>query len=102
METLYETFMGRLGRNPELKYTQKQEAVCTLSVAINKGKDLPPKWKKVVVWGKQAELCSVQLRKGNEVFVHGQNQEKCFETKEGDTKTYEEVSTKLVGFTNLQ
>ena len=97
-----ETFMGRLGRNPELRYTKNSEPVCSMSVAINKGADKPADWRKVVVWGRQAEVCSVQLKKGSEVFVHGQNQKKSFETKEGETKTYEEVLARLVGFTNLQ
>ncbi len=101
METNIETFMGRLGRDPELKYTKKQEPVCHLSVAINKNNDERPIWKKVIVWGKQAELCSLYLKKGKEVFVQGKTEQKSFETKEGGMKSYEETSARLVGFTNL-
>ncbi|MEC7276971.1 MAG: single-stranded DNA-binding protein [Bdellovibrionota bacterium] len=101
MENTYETFMGRLGKNPELKYTKEGKPVCDLSVAINKGKDVPPHWRKVVVWEKQAELCSLYLKKGYEVFVQGRAQMKSFKTNEGGTKTYEEVNARLVGFTNL-
>ena len=72
METQYQTFVGKLGKSPDLRYTPKQEAVCNLSVAIYQGKDQPPNWKKVVVWGKQAELCSVQLDKGKDIFVQGE------------------------------
>lgn len=101
MEQAMETFFGRLGRDPELKYTPKGKAVCYLSVAVNKSNDERPDWKRVVVWEKQAELCSVQLRKGGEIFVQGQSQKKEFTTKEGEQKSYEEVNARLVGFTNL-
>ncbi len=58
-----ELFMGRLGVNPELKYTPSQKAICELSVAVmhREGHTL---WKKVVVWGRQAELCPLYLKKG--------------------------------------
>lgn len=101
MEQAMDIFVGRLGRNPELKYTPKGKPVCYLSVAVNKANDDKPDWKRVVVWERQAEFCSVQLKKGGEVFVQGQSQRKEFTTKEGDKKSYEEVNARLVGFTNL-
>jgi single-strand DNA-binding protein len=101
METQYETFMGRLGQKPELRYTPKSEPVCNFSVAIYQGKDVPPIWKKVVVWGKQAELCSVQLNKGSDIFVQGRHSERSFEIESGETKTYSETNARLVGFTNV-
>lgn len=101
METQYETFMGRLGRKPDLRYTPKSEPVCNFSVAIYQGKEAPPIWKKVVVWGKQAELCSVQLDKGKEIFVQGRPIEKSFKTDSGELKTYTEINARVVGFTNI-
>ena len=101
MENQYQTFVGKLGKSPDLRYTPKQEAVCNLSVAIYQGKDQPPTWKKVVVWGKQAELSSVQLDKGKDIFVQGREVEKSFETDTGETKKYMEVNARLVGFTNI-
>ncbi|PIP92541.1 MAG: hypothetical protein COW00_00140 [Bdellovibrio sp. CG12_big_fil_rev_8_21_14_0_65_39_13] len=101
METIYETFVGRLGQKPELRYTPKREPVCNFSVAVYQGKEIPPIWKKVVVWGRQAELCSVQLDKGNEIFVQGREVERSFETETGETKKYKELNARLVGFTNI-
>lgn len=101
MNTTYETFMGRLGKNPELRYTPKSEPVCSLSVAVNKGKDEKPDWKRVVVWGKQAESCSVFLKKGNEVFVQGRVQTRRFKDREGTERTIEEYNARLVGFPNI-
>ena len=100
MNKQYEIFCGRLGRDPELKYTPKGIAVCYLSVAINNDAGKPT-WKKVVVWERQAEICSVQLKKGSDVFVKGQGKKKKFTTKDGEIKQYEEVNAKLVGFSNV-
>jgi len=101
MEKQYDLFFGRLGRNPDLRYTPSQKAVCYLSIAVNKPGEERPDWKRVVVWGKQAELCSVQLKKGSELFVQGQNQEREFEDKEGNLRKINEVNARLVGFSNL-
>lgn len=101
METIYETFVGRLGQKPELRYTPKREPVCNFSVAVYQGKEIPPIWKKVVVWSRQAELCSIQLDKGNEIFVQGREVERSFETETGETKKYKELNARLVGFTNI-
>ena len=94
-------FMGRLGKNPELRYTKNQKPVCYLSVAVNDEKEQKTTWNKVVVWGKQAELASMYLKKGSEVFVQGQKQLKEFTTSEGLQKYYEEVNANLIGFSNL-
>ena len=94
-------FLGRLGREPELRYTKTQKPVCHLSVAVNSQHDEKVVWHKVVIWGKQAELAKQYLRKGCEVFVRGRKQKKSFKTKEGPVKSYEEVNASLVGFSNL-
>lgn len=94
------TFMGRLGRDPELKYTKNRKPVCNLRVATT-NECQETQWRRVVVWDKQAELCSVQLKKGSEIFVHGRSENKSFITSEGTHKDYVEVTARLVGFTNI-
>lgn len=94
-------FMGRLGKNPDLRYTKNQKPVCCLSVAVNDEKEQKTIWNKVVVWGKQAELASMYLKKGSEIFVHGHVERKEFTTSEGLQKSYEEVNANLIGFSNL-
>jgi single-strand DNA-binding protein len=102
MDTNVETFIGRLGRNPELSYTKNKKAVCNLAIAVDQeGDGSNPIWKKVVVWERQAEQCSVHLKKGHHVFVHGVAKIKPFMNKEGIEKSYEEVTAKVVGFTNI-
>ena len=96
-----ETYFGRLGKDPELKYTKNQEAICLFSIAVNRVEEEVPIWKRIVAWGKQAELCSVHIRKGNEVFVHGQNKISKFIGRDGEEKSIEEISLKTIGFVNI-
>lgn len=93
-------FMGRLGTMPKLAYTKNRTPVCELSVGINRIEEKTV-WEKVIVWGKQAELCSVHLKTGSEIFIKGVEEEKSYQNKSGETKTYKEVKARLVGFTDL-
>jgi single-strand DNA-binding protein len=101
MNNKVDTFIGRLGRRPELEYTTKKKAVCKLSIAVSGDESDDVSWKKVIVWDRQAELCKVQLDKGSRIFVHGVSQTKTFTAESGEEKSFEEVTAKLVGFTNL-
>jgi single-strand DNA-binding protein len=101
MESKEITFMGRLGKKPELRYTSKLKAVCSLTVAVKENSEGDTEWRKVVVWDRQAEICSVQLKKGCEVFVRGPVSMKSFENQKGEKIRYEEVNAYRVGFTNL-
>lgn len=68
---------GHLGRDPELKQTKSGTSVCNLSVATTeRRKDGDEwvnhtEWHTVVVWGKKAEFCAKDLRKGSFVTVSG-------------------------------
>ena len=68
--------LGHLGADPELRQTSASTAVCNLAVATNRRwsdpqgqKDEEVCWHRVVVWGRQAELCQQYLRKGRQVYV---------------------------------
>ncbi len=70
--------VGRLGRDPEMRYTPAGQAVTTFSLATDRqwiGEDgVPVKvttWFKVSAWGKQAENCNNYLAKGKLVLVEG-------------------------------
>ena len=60
---------GNLGKDPELKYSQKGEAVCNFSMAT-KFKD-KTEWHNCVAFGKQAEICGQYLKKGSKVAIDG-------------------------------
>lgn len=68
------TFVGRLGRDAELKYTPNGDAVINLAVAYNygrKGQDgkKPSQWVDAALFGKRAEAMSQYLVKGTQLFL---------------------------------
>jgi len=90
---------GRLGKNPELRYTQKQEPTCNFTVAEESEIEGRPHWHNVKVWGKQAEHCNLYLKKGLPIFMRGQNQIREFTTSEGEKKSVTEFKADFIGFT---
>jgi single-strand DNA-binding protein len=48
-------FIGRLGRDPEMSYTNGGKAVTRLSLAVNQGKEKAPIWMTVTCWEDLAE-----------------------------------------------
>lgn len=75
--------IGRLTKDPEVRYTQNQLAVCNFTLAITrvdgKGADFP----RVTVFGKSAENCEKYLRKGSQVAVDGNLTTNSYEDKDG-------------------
>ena len=70
--------IGRLGKDPELKYTPSGTAVANFTVATNESyKDKDGKkventdWHRVVAWNKLAEICGQYLKKGSLVCIEG-------------------------------
>lgn len=96
-----EIFVGKLGKDPELKYTRTQKAICYLSIAVKDFGSEETNWKKVKVWEKQAELAKLYLKKGSDVFVQGRISRREFTGDDGIPKSYEEVNANLIGFSNM-
>lgn len=93
--------VGRLGKDPEVKYTSAGKALCNINMATsNKYKDGSGEWKektewhKVVVWGKLAEVCGEYLKKGSQIYMEGSLQTRSWD-KDGETK----YATEVVGTT---
>jgi single-strand DNA-binding protein len=64
---------GRLGSDPELRYTAGGTAVCKVSLATTtkyKGTETT-EWHRLIVWGKLAEVVSQYLKKGQQAIFHG-------------------------------
>ena len=80
--------VGRLGADPEQKYTADGKAVTTFSVAASNRKD-ETVWFRVSTWDKQAETCNQYLHKGSKVLVEGalkadaQGNPRTYERKDG-------------------
>lgn len=98
--------LGRLGQDPELKYTPSGAAVCNFSVATsetwtdkNSGqKQERTEWHRVVVWGKLAELCNQYLAKGRQAFVEGKLQTRSWDDKNGEKRYTTEINATTVQF----
>ena len=92
--------IGRLARDPELRYTGTGKAVTTLTVAVNRGfgKDNEADFIPVVVWEKQAENCANYLTKGSQVGVQGRMQVRSYETQNGEKRYVTEVVGNQVEF----
>ncbi len=82
--------IGRLGRDPEMRYTPNGRPVTAFSVAVNRSwtvgdgdKREETEWFNVVAWGNLAEICKQHLRKGQTVYVEGRLQTRGWEDPEG-------------------
>lgn len=95
--------LGRLGKDPSVRYTQDGKAVASFSVATSeewKDKSTGEKkekteWHFVVCFGRLAEICGEYLSKGQQVYIEGRLQSRSYE-KDGVTRyTTEIVADKM-------
>ena len=91
--------IGRLTRDPEVRYTQSGKAVCTFSIAVDDGYGENKKayFFPVVVWGKTAETCGKSLTKGRKVAVTGKLTTRQYENNEGRKVTVFEIVADAFG-----
>ena len=91
--------IGRLTRDPEVRYTQSGKAVCTFSIAVDDGYGENKKayFFPVVVWGKTAETCGKSLTKGRKVAVTGKLTTRQYENNEGKKVTVFEIVADAFG-----
>lgn len=97
--------VGRLGREPELRYTQGGQAVANFSVATseqmkNKAgeREERTEWHQVVAWGRTGEVCAEYLDKGSMVAIDGQLRTREWEDKEGAKRKTTEIVAYRVEF----
>src|SRR6516164_194024 len=97
--------IGRLGRDPELKYTGTGTPFCRFSIATddswtdkNSGeRQERTEWHNIVVWDRLAEICNEYLRKGRLVYIEGSLQTREWDDQEGNKrKTTEVVARDMV------
>ncbi|REL33326.1 single-stranded DNA-binding protein [Rhodohalobacter sp. SW132] len=90
--------IGRLGADPEVRYTQSNTAVATLSVATterykdrNGEQQESTEWHRIVAWGRLAEICQEYLKKGSLAYFEGPIQTRQWEDKDGQKKYTTEI-----------
>jgi single-strand DNA-binding protein len=96
--------VGRLGRDPELKYTPSGTPVCNFSLATDSvwkdkagEQQQQTEWHRIVTWGKLAEICGQYLTKGKQVYVEGSIRSRQWEDKQGGGKrtAYEIIARQM-------
>lgn len=96
---------GRLGKDPEVRFTPSGQAVANFTVATTeKWRDQQgqmqerTEWHNIVVWGKQAETCGQYLSKGRQVFIEGRIQTRSYDDKDGNKRYITEIVAQNVKF----
>ena len=95
--------IGRLGADPEIRYTNSGTAVANFSLAtstnwVNKDgeREERTEWHRIVAFGRLGEICGEYLGKGKQVYIEGRLQSRSWEDKDGTRrKTTEVVALQL-------
>ncbi|MDO4593954.1 MAG: single-stranded DNA-binding protein [Tissierellia bacterium] len=102
--------IGRLTRDPDLRYTQSQRPVCTLFLAVDRGYSRQKRaemesqnqptadFPRITIWGVQAENASRYLRKSSQCAVIGRIQTGSYKDNNGNTVYTTEVVADRVEF----
>ena len=94
--------MGRLTRDPELRHTQSNTAVCSFTLAIDrdysKTEQKETDFIDCTAWGKTAEFVSKWFQKGVMAIVVGRVQSRKWQDKNGNNRTSVEVNCAEVTF----
>lgn len=88
--------LGRLTKDPEVKYTANSKIVCQINLAVDRpfpGKDgqREADFIPVIIWGKSAEACGNYLSKGQRALFEGRLQIRAYEGKDGNKHWVSEV-----------
>jgi single-strand DNA-binding protein len=90
--------IGRLGRDPEMRYTPSGRPVTTFSVATSRNwntsdgeKRTETEWFNVVAWSSLAEICNQYLVKGQQVYIEGRLQSRNWEDESGKRHSSVEI-----------
>jgi single-strand DNA-binding protein len=91
--------VGRLGKDPELKYMASGTPFCRFSMATDtvwndKGsgeRQEKTEWHNIVVWDRLAEICNQYLTKGRLVYIEGSLQTREWDDQEGNKRKTTEI-----------
>lgn len=89
--------IGRLGADPEIRYTADGQPVATFRIATNEvwvkdgKKQERTEWHRIVAFGRLAEICGEYLSKGRQVYIEGRLQTRSYEDREGIKRFVTEI-----------
>lgn len=86
-------FIGRLGRDPESRFTQSGKTVVNFSIACSekRGGEEYTEWVNIVAWDKLGEICAQYLQKGSLVYISGRMQTRKWQEKSGTYRYTTEI-----------
>ena len=97
--------IGNLGSDPEVRYTQSGQAVANFNIATTDtfndkagNRQERTEWHRIVVWGRQAEICKQYLSKGRQVYVEGRLQTREWTDQSNQTRRTTEINAQTVRF----
>ena len=97
--------IGRLGQDPEIRYTQSGSAVANVTIATNDywtdkqdEKQERTEWHSLVLWERIADLAQSYLKKGSQVYVEGRLQTRDWEDQQGQKHYKTEVVVTTMQF----
>ena len=92
--------IGRLTKDPELRYTQNQMAVASFTLAVDRvgAKEKTADFIRIIAFGKQAENCEKYLKKGRKCGIQGRIQTGSYKNKDGATVYTTDIAADRVEF----
>lgn len=90
--------VGRLGKDPELRYTASGSPVTRFSIATSESwtdksgeKKEKTQWHNIVAWNKLADICSQYLVKGKQVYIEGRIETREYDDRDGNKRRITEI-----------
>ncbi len=90
--------IGRLGADPEIRYTPNGSAVATFRIATSENwtnkdgeREERTEWHRIVAFGRLGEICGEYLSKGKQVYIEGRLQTRSWEDREGVKRWVTEI-----------
>lgn len=97
--------IGRLGKDPDIKYTNSGSAVASFSMALSEywkdkqgEKQEKTEWIDIVAWERLADLAQSYLQKGSVCYVEGKLQTRSWDDQQGQKKYRTEIVASQIRF----
>jgi single-strand DNA-binding protein len=84
-------FIGRTGREVEVRFTKSEKRVANVSIAVQERKNDPTIWINIIAWEKLADIFADYVKKGDMIYVSGRLQFREWEDKDGVKRQTTEI-----------
>lgn len=93
--------VGRLGRDPDLRFTANGHPVCSFSIATDKNRKVDNEWQtethwhNIVIWGAGGERAAEKFSKGDLVLCEGEIENQDWEDRDGKKRRTTQINTRV-------